>query len=90
MCAFGCAWRIRFIAASAKKKKIEKVLKERSSKLKGKWEDLRIYKDGAYARFKQSVITNGVRGPEQVEIRVLEKDRKSNEWKIILVGVLKK
>jgi hypothetical protein len=54
------------------------------------WEDLRIYKDGAYARFKQTVITEGVRGPEQTEIRVLEKDKKENEWKIILVGVLKK
>lgn len=53
------------------------------------WEDLRIYKDGAYARFKQTVITNGVRGPQQTEIRVLEKDRKEKEWKIILVGVLK-
>jgi hypothetical protein len=52
------------------------------------WEDLRIYKDGAYARFRQTVITNGVRGPEQTEIRVLEKD-KSRQWKIILVAVLK-
>ena len=54
------------------------------------WEDLRVYKDGAYARFKQTVITDGVRGPVQTEIRVLEKDRKDKEWKIILVGVLKK
>lgn len=54
------------------------------------WEDLRIYKDGAYARFRQTVITNGVAGPEQTEIRVLEKDRKDKAWKIILVGVLKK
>ena len=54
------------------------------------WEDLRIYKNGAYARFKQTLITDGVRGPVQTEIRVLEKDRKNNEWKIILVGVLKK
>ena len=54
------------------------------------WEDLRVYKDGAYARFKQRVITNGVKGPEQTEIRVLEKDKEDKEWKIILVGVLKK
>lgn len=54
------------------------------------WEDLRIYKDGAYARFKQTVITNGVRGPVQTEIRVLERDSKNKEWKIVLVGVLKK
>jgi len=54
------------------------------------WEDLRIYKNGAYARFRQSVITDGRRGPEQTEIRVLEKGRKEKQWKIILVGVLKK
>lgn len=53
------------------------------------WEDLRVYKDGAYARFKQRVVTNGVQGPEQTEIRVLEKDR-DKQWKIVLVGVLKK
>ncbi|MGC1242078.1 MAG: hypothetical protein WA874_10830 [Chryseosolibacter sp.] len=52
------------------------------------WEHLRIYKDGAYARFRQAVITNGVRGPEQTEIRVLEKD-KDKQWKIVLVAVLK-
>ena len=54
------------------------------------WEDLRIYKDGAYARYKQRVVTNGVRGPEQTEIRILERDKKDNKWKIVLVGVLKK
>jgi hypothetical protein len=55
------------------------------------WEDLRIYKDGAYARFKQTVITEGVKGPQQTEIRVLERDKKdNNKWKIVLVGVLKK
>ncbi len=53
------------------------------------WQDLPIYKDGAYARFKQTVIMNGVRGPVQTEIRVLEKD-KNKQWKIVLVGVLKK
>ncbi len=54
------------------------------------WEDLRIYKDGAYARYKQRVITNGVIGPEQTEIRILERDKKDNKWRIVLVGVLKK
>jgi len=54
------------------------------------WEDLRIYRNGAYARFKQTLITDGVTGPEQTEIRVLEKDQKDKQWKIILVGVLKK
>lgn len=54
------------------------------------WEDLRIYKNGAYARYKQTVITDGIRGPEQTEIRILEKDSKDKKWKIVLVGVLKK
>lgn len=52
------------------------------------WQEIKVYGDGAYARFKQRVITDGVPGPEQVEIRVLEKH--DNAWKILLVGVLKK
>lgn len=54
------------------------------------WEDLRIYKDGAFARYKQVLTVNGVKGAEQTEIRVLEKDKKDDKWKIVLVGVLKK
>ncbi len=54
------------------------------------WEDLRIYKDGAFARYKQVLTVNGVKGVEQTEIRVLEKDKKDDKWKIVLVGVLKK
>lgn len=52
------------------------------------WQEIKVYGNGAYARFKQRVVTEGVPGPEQVEIRVLEKDK--NTWKILLVGVLKK
>lgn len=52
------------------------------------WQDVKVYGDGAYARFKQRIITDGIYGPEQVEIRLLEKDK--NTWKILLVGVLKK
>jgi hypothetical protein len=52
------------------------------------WQEIKVYGNGAYARFKQRVITEGVPGPEQVEIRVLEKH--DNAWKILLVGVLKK
>lgn len=52
------------------------------------WQEIKVYGDGAYARFKQRVITEGVPGPEQVEIRLLEKH--DNAWKILLVGVLKK
>lgn len=54
------------------------------------WQEIKVYGDGAYARFKQRLITDGVPGPEQVEIRVLEKDKAKNSWKILLVGVLKK
>lgn len=54
------------------------------------WQEIKVYGNGAYARFKQRLITDGVRGPEQVEIRVLEKDKDKNAWKILLVGVLKK
>ncbi len=52
------------------------------------WQDIKVYNNGAYARFKQRLITDGVTGPLQVEIRVLEKDK--GAWKILLVGVLKK
>jgi hypothetical protein len=52
------------------------------------WQEVKVYGNGAYARFKQRLVTDGVPGPEQVEIRVLEKDK--NNWKILLVGVLKK
>jgi hypothetical protein len=52
------------------------------------WQEVKVYGNGAYARFKQRLITNGVVGPEQVEIRVMEKE--NDRWKILLVGVLKK
>lgn len=52
------------------------------------WQEVKVYGNGAYARFKQRLVTDGIPGPEQVEIRVLEKDK--NNWKILLVGVLKK
>lgn len=52
------------------------------------WQEIKVYGNGAYARFKQRVITNGIPGPEQIEIRVLEKEK--GVWKILLVGVLKK
>lgn len=52
------------------------------------WQEIRVYGTGAYARFKQYVVANGVKGPEQTEIRILEKDK--NAWKIVLVAVLKK
>ena len=63
--------------------------KPQNTMVERNWQEVKVYGNGAYARFKQYVITDGVRGPEQVEIRILEKD-KTNNWKILLVGVLKK
>lgn len=65
--------------------------KPNNTRVERQWQEVKVYGNGAYARFKQRVITNGVAGPEQVEIRVLEKDpADKNNWKILLVGVLKK
>jgi hypothetical protein len=62
--------------------------KPADTKIERQWEEVKIYCNGAYARFRQTLTVNGVRGPEQVEIRILEKEK--NNWKIMLVGVLKK
>ena len=51
------------------------------------WQEIRVYGTGAFARFKQVVTAGGVRGGEQTEIRILEKEK--NTWKIVLVGVLR-
>lgn len=59
-------------------------------KIERKWLETRVYGTGAFARFKQRVITDGVPGIEQTEIRILEKDKNNKDWKIVLVGVLKK
>lgn len=61
--------------------------KPTSFKIERVWQEVRVYGTGAFARFKQIITSNGVRGPEQTEIRILEKDK--NAWKIVLVGVLK-
>jgi hypothetical protein len=63
--------------------------KPANTKIERTWQEVRVYGDGAFARFKQRVVTDGVPGDEQTEIRILEKDKKSG-WKIVLVGVLKK
>ena len=60
-----------------------------NTRIERNWQEVKVYGNGAYARFKQYVVTDGKRGPEQLEIRILEKD-KDNKWKILLVGVLKK
>lgn len=62
--------------------------KPANTKIERKWLETRVYGTGAFVRFKQRVIVDGVPGIEQTEIRILEKDKK--DWKIVLVGVLKK
>jgi hypothetical protein len=63
--------------------------KPSNAKVERTWMEIRVYGDGAFARFKQRVTSaEGVRGNEQTEIRILEKDKKENKWKIALVGVL--
>jgi hypothetical protein len=62
--------------------------KPNNIQIERQWIDVRVYNSGAFARFKQYVITDGIRGPEQTEMRILEKDK--NSWKIVMVAVLKK
>lgn len=50
------------------------------------WQEIRVYGNGAYARFRQRLITGGVARNEQVEIRILEKQ--GGVWKIAVVAVL--
>src|SRR5690349_19975790 len=51
------------------------------------WQGVKVYGNGAYARFKQYVVTKGKCGPDQLETTIIEKDANS-KWKILLVGVL--
>jgi hypothetical protein len=49
------------------------------------WLDIKIYGNGAYARFTQQVRDN-TRRPPQAEVRVLEKIK--GVWKIVCVNVI--
>lgn len=51
-----------------------------------KWHEIRVYGNGAYARFVQITTTEG-KTIEEDELRILEKH--NNQWKIVLVGVMK-
>lgn len=50
------------------------------------WLDIRIFGNGAYARFTQKVNDPDISRDEQAEVRVLEKQ--NGQWKIIHVGVI--
>lgn len=60
--------------------------KPSNARITRKWNDLRVYGTGAYARFVQYTTNEGVTVVED-ELRILEKQ--NNRWKIVLVGVMK-
>ena len=49
------------------------------------WLEIKIYGNGAYARFTQHVKDNTLRSPQE-EVRVLEKIK--GKWKIVCVSVI--
>ena len=60
--------------------------KPSSAKIDRKWHEIRVYGNGAYARFVQYTTEAGVTVAED-ELRILEKQ--NTQWKIVLVGVMK-
>ncbi len=56
------------------------------AKIERKWGEIRVYGNGAYARFIQLTTNEGVTVAED-ELRILKKH--DNQWKIVLVGVMK-
>ena len=59
--------------------------KPSKAKIERNWLDIKVWGNGAYARFTQSVHDNTAR-PPQAEVRVLEKVKGS--WKIVAVSVI--
>lgn len=59
--------------------------KPSKAKIERNWLDIKVYGNGAYARFTQHVSDNTLR-PPQAEIRVLEKIK--GTWKIVCVNVI--
>ena len=62
-----------------------KTAKPSNAKIEREWLDIKIYGNGAYARFIQHVKDNTLR-PAQQEVRVLEKVK--GQWKIVCVSVI--
>jgi hypothetical protein len=60
--------------------------KPSTAKIERKWHDIRVYGTGAYARFVQYTTDEGATVVED-ELRILE--NQNNQWKIVLVGVMK-
>jgi hypothetical protein len=59
--------------------------KPSKAKIERTWMDIKVFGNGAYARFTQQVSDNTAR-PPQAEVRVLEKVK--GEWKIVCVNVI--
>ncbi len=62
-----------------------KTSKPSAAKIERKWISIKIYGNGAYARFVQLVRDDTIR-PAQEELRVLEKI--NGQWKIVCVSVI--
>ena len=62
-----------------------KSAKPSKANIERKWHDIKIFGNGAYARFTQHVQDNTNR-PAQEEVRVLEKV--NGQWKIVCVSVI--
>jgi hypothetical protein len=59
--------------------------KPSKAKIERTWHDIKVFGNGAYARFTQRVHDNTLR-PPQAEVRVLEKIK--GAWKIVCVNVI--
>lgn len=70
---------------SAGFKEYFRTAKPSKAKIERTWLDVKVYGNGAYARFTQQVYDN-TRRPPQAEVRVLEKVK--GVWKIVCVNVI--
>jgi hypothetical protein len=53
-----------------------------------KWQEIRVYGDGAYVRYTQKVKDNQIDRDETSQIRVMEK--MDGVWKVVYVGIIAK
>ncbi|HEX5169441.1 MAG TPA: hypothetical protein VFW11_09720 [Cyclobacteriaceae bacterium] len=60
--------------------------KPSTAEIEREWLDVKVFGNGAYARFNQKVNDQDISRDKQAEVRVLEKV--DGKWKIILVGVI--
>lgn len=60
--------------------------KPSTAKIDRKWLEVKVFGNGAYARFTQHVSDDDISRGEQAEVRVLEKQ--NGQWRIVHVGVI--